>query len=54
MYFVMYLLAPKYCHRFVGFLEEGASTIAGGACAAVGFFCVTSREFVATRCCSAP
>jgi hypothetical protein len=20
----MYLVAPKYCHRFVGFLEEGA------------------------------
>jgi ubiquinol oxidase len=24
LYFIMYLLAPKYCHRFVGFLEEGA------------------------------
>jgi Alternative oxidase len=24
MYFVTYLLAPKYCHSFVGYLEVGA------------------------------
>jgi hypothetical protein len=23
MYFVTYLLAPKYCHSFVGYLEAG-------------------------------
>lgn len=24
LYFISYLLAPKYCHRFVGYLEEEA------------------------------
>jgi hypothetical protein len=24
LYFLSYLLAPKYCHRFVGYLEEEA------------------------------